>query len=109
MFNVQELATAVHHRISVVIIVVNDGAYGNVRRIQETQYGGRTIACDFTNPDFVKLAESFGAVGLRARTPDELRGALRRAFAANGAVVIDIPAGPMPDPWPLLRPPRSRP
>ena len=109
MFNVQELATAVHHRIAVVIIVVNDGAYGNVRRIQETQYGGRTIACDFTNPDFVKLAESFGATGLRARTPDELRGALRRAFAANGPVVIDIPAGPMPDPWPLLRPPRSRP
>jgi acetolactate synthase-1/2/3 large subunit len=109
MFNVQELATAVHHRIPVVIIVANDGAYGNVKRIQETQYGGRTIACELTNPDFVRLAESFGAIGLRAHTPEELRAALRTAFAANAPAVIDIPTGPMPDPWTLLRPPRSRP
>ncbi len=109
MFNVQELATAVQHRIAAVIIVANDGAYGNVKRIQETQFGGRTIASELTNPDFVKLAESFGAMGLRAHTPEELRAALRTAFAANVPAVIDIPTGPMPDPWSLLRPPRSRP
>ena len=109
MFNVQELATAVHHRIPVVIVVANDNAFGNVKRIQQTQYGGRVLACEFTNPDFVRLAESFGALGLRAHTPEELRAALRTAFAANIPAVIDLPCGPMPDPWPLLRPPRSRP
>jgi acetolactate synthase-1/2/3 large subunit len=109
MFNVQELATAVHHRIPVVIVLANDNAFGNVKRIQETQYGGRVFACEFTNPDFVRLAESFGALGLRAHTPEELRTALRTAFAANVPAVIDLPCGAMPDPWPILRPPRSRP
>jgi acetolactate synthase-1/2/3 large subunit len=70
MFNVQELATAMRHRIAVVAIVFNDNAYGNVRRIQQQQFSGHTIASDLVNPDFVKLAESFGALGLQATTPD---------------------------------------
>ncbi len=70
MFQAAELATAMQHRLSVVVVVFDDGAFGNVRRIQEPQYGNRLIACDLTNPDFVKFAESFGwrrSVRLRPR------------------------------------------
>jgi len=106
LFNAQELASAVQHRIPVVIVLVNDGAYGNVRRIQAQSFGNRLIASDLRNPDFQKFVESFGALALRATSPAELRQALRTAFKADIPAVIEIPAGPMPDPWPLLlRPP----
>lgn len=109
LFNAQELATAVQQRIPVVIVLVNDGAYGNVRRIQKEMFGNRLIASDLRNPDFQKFVESFGALALRATSPDELRGALRTAFKADVPAVIEIPAGPMPDPWHLMRRPPSRP
>ncbi len=97
MFAVQELATAVQHQIGLVTLVFNDNAYGNVKRMQQEQYGNRVIASDLQNPDFVKLAESFGARGLRARTPEELRGAIREGFAADGPTIVEIPVGDMPD------------
>jgi acetolactate synthase-1/2/3 large subunit len=109
LFNAQELATAVQHRIPVVIILVNDGAYGNVRRIQSEMFGNRLIASDLSNPDFQKFTESFGALALRATSPDELRAALRTALKADVPTVIEVPAGPMPDPWRLMRQPPSRP
>lgn len=109
MFNVQELATAVQHRIPIVIVLVNDGAYGNVRRIQATSYGNRLIASDLQNPDFMKLADAFGVQGLRAKTPEQLRKALRKGFASDLATLIEVPAGPMPDPFGLLRQGRARP
>ncbi len=109
LFNAQELATAVQQRIPVVIVLVNDNAYGNVRRIQATQYGNRLIASDLHNPDFQKFVDSFGAIALKAASPDELRTALRTAFKADVPAVIEVPAGPMPDPWGTLRPPRNRP
>jgi acetolactate synthase I/II/III large subunit len=109
MFNVQELATAVHFRIPVVAIVFNDNAFGNVRRMQKEDYGNRTIASDLTNPDFVKMAESFGAVGLRAKSPEELRVALRRGFKEAGPVVIEVPIGDTPAPWKFVQLPRVRP
>lgn len=102
MFTVQELATAVQHKIGLVTLVFNDDAYGNVRRMQKNQYGNRVIASDLHNPDFVKLAESFGAHGLRVEQPGELRQAIERGFAADGPTIIEIPVGEMPDPWPLL-------
>jgi acetolactate synthase-1/2/3 large subunit len=102
MFALQELATAVQHRIPLVTIVMNDGAYGNVRRIQEEEYGNRVIASDLVNPDFVRLAESFGVMGLRVRSPAELRQALGKAFAARVPVLIDFPVGKMPSPWPYI-------
>jgi len=108
LFNAQELATAVQQRIPVVIVLVNDGAYGNVRRIQAEMFGNRLIASDLRNPDFQKFVDSFGALALRATSPAELRQALRTAFKADIPAVIEIPAGPMPDPWRLLRQPPSR-
>jgi acetolactate synthase-1/2/3 large subunit len=99
MYTANELATAVRHRIPLVAVVFSDGSFGNVRRIQEENYGNRLIASDLANPDFVKFGESFGAAAERARTPEELRGALKRGFARrDGPTLIDMPVGPMPSP-----------
>ncbi|KAB2849274.1 MAG: hypothetical protein F9K44_08455 [Hyphomicrobiaceae bacterium] len=99
MFNLPEISTAVRHRIPVVAIVFDDGAFGNVRRIQVNQFGNRTIASDLLNPDFVKLAQSFGARGVKAQTPEALTKAIRAAFEANEPTIIHVPVGTMPDPW----------
>jgi acetolactate synthase-1/2/3 large subunit len=96
MFNVQELATAVQHQIPLITVVFDDGAYGNVRRMQEQLYGGRTIASELKNPSFAALGEVFGLQGLRATEPDELRLALRAALAHNGPSLIEVPVGEMP-------------
>ncbi len=108
MFNVQELSTAVAHGIDVVAIVMNDGAFGNVKRIQQTAYGGRMIGVELHNPDFVALARSFGMRGARAETPDQLRSALREAFAGPGPALIEIPVGELPSIWGLIKRPPSQ-
>lgn len=108
MFNVQELSTAVAHGINVVCIVFADGAFGNVKRIQRDSFGGRNIAVELHNPDFVALAKSFGMLGLRAKTPEELRRAVREAFAAKGPALIEVPVGELPNIWKLIRRPPSQ-
>jgi acetolactate synthase I/II/III large subunit len=108
MFQAAELATAMHHRLPVVVVVFDDGAFGNVRRIQAEQYGNRLIASDLTNPDFVRFAESFGMAALRAASPDGLEDALRQAFALNAPVLVHVPAGEMPSPWDMILLPRIR-
>lgn len=109
MFTVQELATAVQQQISTVNLVFNDNAFGNVQRMQKQNYGNRVIATDLRNPDFVKLAEAFGAQGIRAKTPDEVRQALRQGFATKGPTLIEVPVGEMPSPWSASFLPRVRP
>ena len=91
MFNVQELATAVQHKIGVVVLLFNNQGYGNVRSMQKHLYGNRVIATDLMNPDFVKLAHSFGANGIRVNTPEELRKALRESLYQSVPTVIEIP------------------
>jgi acetolactate synthase-1/2/3 large subunit len=108
MFNVQEMSTAVAHNISVVTIVFDDGAFGNVKKIQKESYGARHIGVDLTNPDFVTLAKSFGMLGIKAETPDALRAALREAFAARGPALIHVPVGELPDIWKLVQRPPSQ-
>ena len=109
LFTSNELATAMHHRIALTVVVFNDSAFGNVRRLQEEHYGNRLIACDLSNPDFVRYAQSFGAEAERARNPRELRTALRRAFKRrDGPTVIEVPIGPMPSPWEFIHMPRVR-
>jgi acetolactate synthase I/II/III large subunit len=103
MFNVGELATAVQHNLNVVTVVFNDNAFGNVLRTQDEAYGGRIIASELHNPDFVRLAESFGAIGRRADGPDQLGHCLREALTAVRPTVIEVPVGRMPDPWPLIQ------
>ena len=108
LYTSNEIATAMRHRIPLVAIVFADGAFGNVRRIQQERYGNRVIASDLANPDFVKYAESFGAAAERARSPDELRGALKRAFAHREPSLIEVPVGPLPSPWEFIHMPRIR-
>lgn len=108
MFNVQELSTAMAHGIDVVAIVMNDGAFGNVKRIQQTTYGGRMIGVDLHNPDFVALAHSFGMRGMKAETPEALRQALRSAFATPGPALIEVPVGELPSIWGLIKRPPSQ-
>jgi len=103
MYQVQELATAVQHRISTIAIVFTDNAFGNVRRMQEQLYGGRVIASDLHNPDFMKLAESFGVTGLRAEGPEGLRTQLAAALRDDAPALIEVPVGEMPSPWPVIR------
>jgi acetolactate synthase-1/2/3 large subunit len=97
MFNVQELSTAVQHNIGVTIVVFDDGAFGNVKRIQEESFGGRRIASDLRNPSFAKLAELFGMPGVRAEGADAFAGAMREAMTESGPVMIEVPVGPMPN------------
>ena len=93
MFSPQSLATAVQHQINVVSIVFNNNQYGNVQQMQKGLYNGRVIASDLVNPDFVKLAEAFGAQGLRATSPDQLRTAIAEGFTHNGPTLIEVPIG----------------
>jgi acetolactate synthase-1/2/3 large subunit len=109
MFTANEIATAIRHRIPLTAVVFADGAFGNVRRIQEQRFGNRLIGSDLANPDFVRFAESFGAAGERARNPEELRAALKRAFARrDGPTLIEVPVGPLPSPWEFIFLPRVR-
>ncbi|MEM7800667.1 MAG: thiamine pyrophosphate-dependent enzyme [Chloroflexota bacterium] len=107
MFTMQELATAVQHKIGLVTLVFNNGEYGNVRRMQKENHGGRLIATDLANPDFVKMAESFGAQGLRAESPDALIKAIEQGIKTTDTpTIIDVPVGDMPSPWPILAAPQ---
>jgi acetolactate synthase-1/2/3 large subunit len=103
-FGLSELATARKHGIGLVTVVFDDSAYGNVRRTQVEQFETRVLGSDLTNPDFVRLAESFGVRGARATTPGELEGLLRETLSGGGEpVVIHVPVGPMPNPFRTLR------
>jgi acetolactate synthase I/II/III large subunit len=101
LFNVQELATAVQHGLPVIAVVFNDDGYGNVRRAQRQRIG-RSIASDLRNPDLGRLAGSFDVLAIRAGGPDALRAALTRALDHPGPVLVEVPVGDMPDPWPYL-------
>lgn len=104
-----ELATARKYGIALVTVVFNDSAFGNVRRIQQQQFGGRLVASDLVNPDFVALARAFGVHGTRAHSPAELEGLLGEALAGSEPVVIDVPVGEMPSPWHLVLDPPAEP
>ncbi len=106
MFGVQELATAVQHKINLVTCIFNNNAYGNVRRDQMNNYDGRLIGADLVNPDFVKLAESFGAVAYRATNAKEFRTALERAFKDDAPVIIEVivETGSEVSPWSFIHP-----
>lgn len=105
MFAVQELATAVQFKIGVVTLVFNNNAYGNVRRDQIQEFDGRVVASDLVNPDFVKLAESFGAGAARVTSPDGFRAVLEKALADGGpyVIAIEIPKDSESSPWTFIR------
>ncbi|MBX3662849.1 MAG: thiamine pyrophosphate-binding protein [Burkholderiales bacterium] len=90
MCNIGELETAVRENIPVVYVVFNDEGLGNERAFQNEHFGGRYFAVDYKNPDFGALAKVFGAHGERVTKPQELEGAIKRAFASGKPAVIDV-------------------
>src|SRR3954449_8273475 len=109
MFGVQELATAAQFRIGVVTLIFNNNAYGNVRRDQRERFDGRVVAADLVNPDFVKLAESFGVGAARVTSPDHFRPALEKALADGGPYVIsvEVPTDSEVSPWAFIHPAKN--
>ena len=97
MFNAPELSTAVQYGICTTTIVFRDDSYGNVAYDLDEFFAG-TYETDLLNPDLVKFAESFGAVGMRANDPKELATLLPLALDSQAPVIIDVPVGDMPLP-----------
>ncbi|MBV55085.1 MAG: hypothetical protein CMQ12_00775 [Gammaproteobacteria bacterium] len=109
MFNIQEISTAVQYQLPLVTIIFNDSRFTNVQRQQKEWFDGRVICSDLHNPDFVKLAESFGAAGFAAHDAESLRAAIRLAFQEKGPSIIEVTVKEFfPPPWPFLMMPQNR-
>ena len=106
-FNMTEnsLATSVLEDIPVIVFLVNNFSLGMVAQWQRTFYDRRMIGIDLKNcPDYVKLAESYGAQGIRAQSLDELEKAIKAGLKSNVTTVIDIPIDPLEDVLPFVAP-----
>ncbi|NTZ42371.1 thiamine pyrophosphate-binding protein [Altererythrobacter sp. SALINAS58] len=88
LMNGQELATAVQHGLDMIVVIVDNGAYGTIRMHQEREFPGRISATCLVNPDFAALAASFGAWSVRCETTDEFRNGLMAAQGRTGLRVI---------------------
>jgi len=103
LMNIQEMGTLAQYRLPVKIFILNNEYMGMVRQWQELLHGGRySESYSAALPDFVKLAESFHATGLRAKTVDELDDVIRRMLAAPGAVIADIAVDPKENCFPMI-------
>jgi acetolactate synthase-1/2/3 large subunit len=94
MMQLAELATAVQEGLDVTVLVLNDGGYGAIRHYQRFNFGERYIGVDFRNPDLGKVAEAFGAEGIRVETPRELANGLRKALHTRRVTVLDVRIDP---------------
>ena len=101
--NIQEMATAVQYNIPVKVVILNNGYLGMVRQWQELFYD-RCYSCTEMShaPDFVKLAESYGAKGFRATRPEEVESVLREGLAAPGPVIMDFAVEPEESVYPMV-------
>jgi acetolactate synthase-1/2/3 large subunit len=97
LYYAQEMATAVQQGINVVAVVFNDNAYGNVARDLDEHWGGK-FGAELHNPDFVRLAEAYGAVGRRAKEPAEVGTLVADAIQMDRPVLIEVPVGRMARP-----------
>ncbi len=101
--NIQEMATAVQYNLPVKIAILNNGFLGMVRQWQELFYDRRYSFTMFQHaPDFVKLAEAYGAVGLRATRPEEVEPLLAKALATPKAVIMDFVVEPEESVYPMV-------
>ena len=101
MFGMPELASALQHGIGLITIVFNNNSFGNVRRDQQLKFDSNLIGADLVNPDFVKLAESFGVAGYRVGSPADLKPALAKAIEDDEPAIIEvvIERGSETSPW----------
>ena len=99
LFNSQELATAVQFGINVIAVVFNDNAYGNVRRDMKEIFNNKSLGTKLKNPDFMKLADSYGVTGMKAESPRALEKSLKKAVLLNKPVLIEVPLKKTPSPF----------
>lgn len=106
MFAASELATAVQYGVNLVTLVFNNHGYGNVLRDQQMRFNDHIIGADLVNPDFAKLAESFGVRSWTADSPSALRTALQSALSLGAPALIEIsvPRGSEVSPWTFIHP-----
>lgn len=90
LFSNAELATAVQYQLNVVTIIFNDQGYGSIKRRQSKGFG-RTIGVELPAPDFIKMAEAFGAIGVRAENPEQLNKLLKQAWESDRPTIIEVP------------------
>ena len=103
--NIQELATAVQYNLPVKIAIINNNFLGMIRQWQELFYNKRYSFSEMNvNPDFVKLAEAYGAVGLRANTPDEVGPVIEEALSINKPVIMDFVVDKEEGVYPMVAP-----
>jgi acetolactate synthase-1/2/3 large subunit len=101
--NTQELATAVVNKLPVKVIVINNGFHGMVRQWQDLFYESRYASSYLgVYPDFVKLAEAYGAVGLRATKVSELDDVIKEAIAVDRPVFLDVPVHQYENCYPMI-------
>ena len=101
MYSPQELSTAMAYGLNVVAVVFNNGSFGSSKWDQEKAFSGRYIGTDLVNPDFVVLAESFGAVGVRTNA-EGIGDAIKDAFSRNSPVVVDVEIENMMPPFQIV-------
>jgi acetolactate synthase-1/2/3 large subunit len=102
--NSQELATVVQYHLPVKVVILNNGCLGMIRQWQEFFYGKRyaSSSLEGVSPDFVKLADAYGAVGLRANKPEEVVPVLKKAFSIPEPVIIDFEIDPEENVYPMV-------
>ena len=100
--NIQELATAVVNKIDVKIAILNNSCLGMVRQWQELFYGKRYSHTKLENPDFVKIAEAYGAVGMRIGKKEDVRSAIEKAMRIKNVVVMDFIVEPEENVYPMV-------
>lgn len=93
--SMQEIATCIDHNLNIKIIILNNGYLGMVRQLQEKLCDGNYSQTKISNPDFVKLAESYGVKALRVTSTDKINEALNQAFSTDEMFLIDFTVEPM--------------
>ena len=103
MMNIQEMSTAVQYRLPVKVFIINNQYMGMIRQWQELLHGGRySESYSSSLPDFVKLAEAFGAKGLRATKPSELDAVIKEMIAIPGPVIVDVATDQSENCFPMI-------
>jgi acetolactate synthase-1/2/3 large subunit len=103
LMNIQEMSTAIQHRLPVKVFILNNQYMGMVRQWQELLHGGRySESYTAALPDFVKLAEAFGGVGLRATKPDEVDDLIKEMISVDRTVIADISVDPAENCFPMI-------
>ena len=92
--NLQELAVCVDYKLPVKVFIINNGYLGMVRQFQEKICNERYFATKISNPDFVKLAESYGAKGIRVENFEDIASAINEAYMHDGPVLVDFVVEP---------------